>query len=213
MELSLGAGSILALAVSMALLAALPSTSVVAVTAQSAAYGFRHGAAVSAGVVAGDLIYILLALFGLALLVDAMGGMVDAIRYLGGLYLIWLGLRLWRSVPAADGFGEQSGHAPSLRSGFATGLLITLGDQKAVLFYLGFLPAFMDLGFLGALDAAVIALVAVLAVGSVKLMYAAAAARARTLFGTRASRLLNRVAAGVMVAAGVFLLTRNLLSS
>ena len=213
MELSLGAGSILALAVSMALLAALPSTSVVAVTAQSAAYGFRHGAAVSAGVVAGDLIYILLALFGLALLVDAMGGMVDAIRYLGGLYLIWLGLRLWRSVPAADGFGEQSGHAPSLRSGFATGLLITLGDQKAVLFYLGFLPAFMDLGFLGALDAAVIALVAVLAVGGVKLMYAAAVARARTLFGTRASRLLNRLAAGVMVAAGVFLLTRNLLSS
>lgn len=213
MELSLGAGSILALAVSMALLAALPSTSVVAVTAQSAAYGFRHGAAVSAGVVAGDLIYILLALFGLALLVDAMGGMVDAIRYLGGLYLIWLGLRLWRSVPAEDGFGEQAGHAPSLRSGFATGLLITLGDQKAVLFYLGFLPAFMDLGFLGALDAAVIALVAVLAVGGVKLMYAAAAARARTLFGTRASRLLNRLAAGVMVAAGVFLLTRNLLSS
>ena len=213
MELSLGAGSILALAVSMALLAALPSTSVVAVTAQSAAYGFRHGAAVSAGVVAGDLIYILLALFGLALLVDAMGGMVDAIRYLGGLYLIWLGLRLWRSVPAEDGFGEQSGHAPSLRSGFATGLLITLGDQKAVLFYLGFLPAFMDLGFLGALDAAVIALVAVLAVGGVKLMYAAAVARARTLFGTRASRLLNRLAAGVMVAAGVFLLTRNLLSS
>lgn len=213
MDLSLGPGSILTLAVSMAVLAALPSASVMAVTAQAAAYGFRHGAAVSAGVVAGDLIYILLAVFGLALLVDAMGGMVDAIRYLGGLYLVWLGVRLWRSAPRHMATDGEANDAPSLRSSFATGLLITLGDQKAVLFYLGFLPAFMKFGFITAADVAVIALVAVLAVGGVKLLYAAAAARARLLFGTRMVQLLNRVAAGAMVALGLFLLTRNFLSS
>ena len=213
MDLSLGPGSILALAVSMAFLAALPSASVMAVTAQAAAYGFRHGAAVSAGVVVGDLVYILLAVFGLALLVDAMGGMVDAIRYLGGVYLIWLGVRLWRFAPRDADAEEEANGAPSLRSSFTTGLLITLGDQKAVLFYLGFLPAFMNLGFISALDVAVIALVAVLAVGGVKLLYAAAASRASLLFGTRVAQLLNRVAAGAMVAAGLFLLTRNFLSS
>ena len=213
MDLSLGPGSILALAVSMALLAALPSTSVMAVTAQAAAYGFRHGAAVSAGVVVGDLVYILLAIFGLTLLVDAMDGMVDAIRYLGGLYLIWLGVRLWRAAPRGDDLDDEANGAPSLRSSFVTGLLITLGDQKAVLFYLGFLPAFMNLGFVTATDVGVVALVAVLAVGGVKLLYAAAADRARTTFGKAASGAMNRLAGGVMIVLGLALMLKQTLSS
>lgn len=214
MDLSLGLAGILALTASMMVLAALPSTSVMAVTAQSVAFGFRHGAAVSAGVVVGDLVYILLAIFGLSLLVDAMGGAMEAIRYLGGLYLIWLGVRVWRSAPRIDDpDGEDANGTPSMRSSFATGLLITLGDQKAVLFYLGFLPAFLNLGLVTTMDVVVICSVAVLSVGAVKLLYAAAASRARVLLGTRVARWMNRVAAAVMIAVGVFLLTKNVLLS
>ena len=108
---------------------------------------------------------------------------------------------------------SPSAGAPSMRSSFATGLLITLGDQKAVLFYLGFLPAFMNLGLVTAPDVVVIAIVAALSVGGVKLLYAAAASRARILLGTRVAHGMNRVAAGVMIAVGLFLLTKNVLLS
>lgn len=214
MDLSLRPASVLALTVSMTVLAALPSTSVLAVTAQSAAFGFRHGAAVSAGVVVGDLVYILLAIFGLSLLVDAMDGAMDGVRYIGGLYLLWLGVRLWRSATRQSDPGQKDGGgAPSMGSSFATGLLITLGDQKAVLFYLGFLPAFMNLGLVTTMDVAVIALVAALSVGGVKLLYAAAASRARILIGPGVALWMNRAAAGVMIGVGLFLLTKNVLLS
>lgn len=56
--------------------------------------------------------------------------------------------------------------------------LVTLADQKAVLFYLGFLPAFVDLSQRNLVDTAVVIAITVLAVGGVKLGYAALADRA-----------------------------------
>jgi threonine/homoserine/homoserine lactone efflux protein len=130
-----------------------------------------------------------------------MGG---AIRLLGGVYLIWLALRLWRAAPAlASRTGD--GPRPALRASFATGLLITLGDQKAILFYLGFLPAFVDLRSLDGVGIAQIALVAILAVGGVKLAYAVAADRAAFWLGARGGLWLQRLAAVLIFALGLFL--------
>jgi threonine/homoserine/homoserine lactone efflux protein len=87
-----------------------------------------------------------------------------------------------------------------------TGLLITLGDQKAILFYLGFLPAFMDLSLMTWLDTVMVILVAALAVGSVKLGYAYVASQAGARVGTRMGTVLNVGAGCVMIAVGVFVL-------
>jgi threonine/homoserine/homoserine lactone efflux protein len=212
MELSLEPGSIAALFGAMAMLAALPSTSVLVVTAQAAAHGFRHGALVAAGVVAGDLVYILVAIFGLHLLTGALSGVAEAIRYLGGLYLLWFALRLWRSCPEAIDTAA-AGITPSTRASFLTGLLITLGDQKAVLFYLGFLPAFVDLPEMSGGDVLIVSLVVVIAVGGIKLLYAALAGRARSVLGSRLGRAMNRLAAALMAAVGLFLLAGTFLSS
>ncbi|HRQ05881.1 MAG TPA: LysE family transporter, partial [Nitrosomonas halophila] len=73
MELNLGFNSILALFVAMSVLAAVPSVSVLAVSAKSASFGFVHGACTVAGIVLGDIFFILFVVFGLALLVEAMG--------------------------------------------------------------------------------------------------------------------------------------------
>ncbi|MAT65427.1 MAG: hypothetical protein CMN57_07255 [Gammaproteobacteria bacterium] len=204
MGMSVSASDLAALFAAMAILAAVPSVSVAAVSTRAVSAGFVQGAMTAMGVVAGDLVFILLALFGLALLVGAMGEMFFLIRYLAAGYLLWLGLSLWRSTAR----GSVSGAADdaSSWSSFMTGLMITLGDQKAVLFYLGFLPAFIELDSLTPLDVAAIALVTVLAVGGVKLGYAFAAGRAGRWLNGRASALLNRIAAGVMLAAASMLL-------
>lgn len=73
MELSLGVANAGALFAAMAVLAAVPSTSVLAVSARSASAGIAHGALVAMGVVVGDILFILLAIFGLALLAEALG--------------------------------------------------------------------------------------------------------------------------------------------
>jgi len=85
----------------------------------------------------------------------------------------------------------------------------TLGDQKAILFYLGFFPAFMDLKALTMLDALIVILIAAVAVGSVKLGYAWAASRAGALVGVRVGRPLNIVAACVMIVVGAVLMVRS----
>lgn len=207
MVLNLSLISAAALFAAMALLAAMPSVSVLAVTARAASAGFAHGALTSLGVVVGDLIFIALAIFGLALLAEALGDGVVLVRYAGGLYLIWLGVRVWRATGRSE--DPQRALVTSRWSSFMAGLLITLADQKAVLFYLGFLPAFVDLSTMSVLDAVAVGMIAVVSVGGVKLAYAWAAGRAGTWLGAGASGWMNRIASVVMVVAGVVVLVRR----
>lgn len=199
-----------ALFAAMALLAALPSVSLLAVSARATAFGFGHGAATALGIVVADLLFILLALFGLAMLVEALDGWFFLIKYLGAAYLIGLGIALWRVAPgrrADNRMPSGTGDGASLRASFTTGLLITLGDQKAVLFYLGFLPAFVDLAALDWLDIGGIAAITVIAVGGVKLAVAWFADRLARHFDGAFARGLNRLAALLMIAAGLYLAT------
>ena len=120
--------------------ALIPGVSVLAVSARSAAFGFAHGIFTSLGIVVGDMAFILVAIYGLSVLAGLMGNYFFLIKYLGGAYLIWLGIVLWRSKSKVEKVADSG--KSSLPSSFMTGLLITLGDQKAILFYLGFFPAF-----------------------------------------------------------------------
>ena len=125
--------SLVALFVAMASLAALPSMSVLTVITRSLSGGFLHGAVATAGIATGDALFILLAIYGLALMSKFLGPFFLAIKLGGGAYLIWLGVSLWRAK--AGPIGIQAVRKTSLAASFLNGLLITLGDQKAVLFY------------------------------------------------------------------------------
>ncbi len=191
----------------MVVLAFIPSVSVLAVSARSAAFGFAHGVVTAAGIVVGDIIYILLAIYGLSVLADLMGGNFALVKYLGGAYLIYLGIALWRSSALAEKGDEEI--ETSLLSSFLSGLLITLADQKAILFYLGFFPAFVDLTVISVFDTGIIIIIAIVAVGGAKLVYAYMADRAGLLLkNSRASKGINIAAGSVMIGVGVFLIAR-----
>lgn len=206
MESTLSVDSAAALFGAMAVLAALPSVSVFVVSARSTTCGFMHGAATAAGVLAGDILFILLAIFGLAVLVEALGGMFFLVKYAGGAYLIWLGIGIWRSKSQRIQRSETM--SPSLASSFTAGLLVTLADQKAIFFYLGFLPAFLNLAALSYADVGAILIITIAAVGGVKLCYAYAAGRANVVFGGRAGDVMRTVGACIMVLAGVVVIAR-----
>lgn len=193
-----------ALLLAMALLAALPSVSVLAVTTRAAAGGFAAGAMTTLGIVVADLLFILLALLGLSLLAEALGESLWLLKFPVAAYLGWLALRLWR----APGFGTTDLPA-SRRGSLATGFLLTLADQKAVLFYFGFLPVFLDPATASCRDVLVVMSIAVIAVGGVKLAYAWGAARLVRALPPAAGAWLNRAAAIVVLLAAATWLART----
>ena len=192
----------------MTVLAIVPSVSVMAVTARAAAFGFSHGLFTALGIVVADILFILVAVYGLALIAEMMGDQFRLIQYIGAIYLIWLGISLWRADAKAR--TSDSLRQSSWSSSFLTGFLITLGDQKAILFYLGFFPAFIDLSAMTPVDTLIIVLIAILAVGGAKLIYAFLADRASLMFkNSRALHGINILAACIMIAVGITLLLKT----
>lgn len=207
MESSLTLASIAALSGVMVVGAMIPSVSVLTVSARSAALGFVHGAFVSLGIVLGDVVFILIAIYGLSVLADLLGSRFVFIQYLGGAYLIWLGIMLWRSKPKTAEIEPERNS--SLFTSFMLGLLITLGDQKAILFYLGFFPAFLELSRLSFWDTGIIVGIAIIAVGAPKLAYAYMARQAALILNNnQVTNTLNRVAGSVMIGVGSALIIR-----
>jgi threonine/homoserine/homoserine lactone efflux protein len=199
--------NIVALFSAMVVLAAIPSVSVLAVSTRSATSGFIHGVFTTIGIVLGDIIFIIIAIWGLSFLAETMGNLFVIIKYLGGVYLIFLGVKFFRSKSKDLDTGKVI--ETSLLSSFLTGFFITLGDQKATLFYLGFLPAFVDLSQVSVFDTGIIIAIATVAVGGVKLGYAFMANKARLLISSQITKGLNIVAGCVLIAVGVFLIIKK----
>ncbi len=98
----------------------------------------------------------------------------------------------------------------SWRKNFISGLLITLANPKVILFYLGFLPTFVDLASLTHLDILAISSVVTVVLGAVLLCYAWMASRAGKLFKSKkALKMTNRCAGGVMIAAGSAIILKD----
>lgn len=203
--------SLTALFIIMALLAAVPGASVVAISARAAGAGFVHGAVTALGVVAGDLLYILLAILGLTLLVETLGPALAVMSYLGAALLIGLGACLWVTTTRLQAVtpADRQGGRVSLLAGFTTGLLITLADQKAILFYLGFLPAVIDLATLTPGQVILIMATSGVAVGGVKLVYAWLGARVGSVCRPEHGNVIKRIAAILLITSGVFILLTN----
>jgi threonine/homoserine/homoserine lactone efflux protein len=134
-----------------------------------------------------------------------------SVQCAGGAWLIWLGCRIWMSP--ARGVEVRVAHEPSWRANYLSGLLVTLANPKAILFYLGLLPGFVDLDNLSRADVSALALIITLVLGSVMLAYACAAGQAhRLLNGAKARRIMNAAASGIMLAADAVVLVKAALS-
>ena len=201
-------GSIFALFSTMVVLAMIPGPSVFAVVARSLSSGFTQGLITVFGIVVGDFIFIILAIYGLSAIAETLGSLFVLVKYLGGAYLIWLGIQLWRARSQFSELAEVE--ESSWLSNFLTGLFITLADHKAIFFYMSFFPAFLDLSQVTIFDVGIVLLLAAIAVGGSKLGYAYLANKARFLFkSSRAKRIINMMAGTVMIATGIFLIVKN----
>ncbi|MET0082046.1 MAG: LysE family translocator [Sedimenticola sp.] len=194
----------------MAALAAIPSTSVALVVIRSATLGIANGVAAAAGIVVGDLVFIMLAILGLSVISEAMGSLFMVVKYLGATYLLWLGFSLLRAGrPTRISPGEPLGAGNDVTSFFA-GLVLTLGDVKAILFYISLFPMFMDLTTLQVADVLTIVAVTVIGVGGVKIAYALSAAKiAGKAKGFKYEKAARKTAGCFMIGAGSYMIAKG----
>jgi len=194
--------------ISLLLLSAMPSTSVLMVVSRSISSGFLHGVSTSAGIVAGDIIFIIVALVGLSYLGEILGDSFLLIRYFAAFYLCWFGYRLYKK-DRAD-LSKKYTKTESLKDSFFGGLLLTLVDQKAILFYLGFFPAFIDLSRISGVDLVIIFTITIVAVGGVKVFYALIGRQSKILLGNPYfEKALYKMAGVAMIISAIFLLFKS----
>lgn len=199
---------VVVLFVVMTSLALVPSTSVALVVARSSIAGFLHGGAVAVGIVVGDLIFVFLAVLGMTALAEVMGGLFLILRYVAGVYLIWFGITLLKSKPLRQ-VEVSSRSASTLPASFLSGLIITLGDVKAILFYASLFPAFVDLASIKASDIAIIVVMTIVSVGGAKMGYAYVARKVVSFAkGLSAERAVKVTAGGFMIGAGAYLVAK-----
>lgn len=201
--------TIVSLAIAILIWAAIPGPGVFATVARSLASGFRPALAVVLGIVAGDVVYLTFAIFGLSFIAQSMGSFFFIVKICGGAYLVWLGLKMWFAKPTEIESRQLNGKYSKVGN-FTSGLLVSSSNPKVILFYCGFLPTFVDLKDLKPIDIILVYCVVIAALCAVLMAYAYLMNHTRKLFSSRtALKNLNRSAGGVMMATGVAIASKS----
>ena len=189
-------------------LAAMPSSSVALVVARSVSAGRVSGAISALGIVAGDLVFVAMALVGMSILAEWLGALFSVVKYCGGAYLIWLGFCLIRSK-SSSAVLRTTNRGSSFVADFLVGLFLTLGDVKAILFYASLFPTLIDMNKIGLWDMSLIAAITVVTVGGVKLAYAVFASKiVENIRGRVTSEAPRKLGGALMIGCGSVLIAK-----
>ncbi|ALN74446.1 LysE family translocator [Aureimonas sp. AU20] len=137
----------LAFVAASAVLLAIPGPTILLVISYALSHGRKLAAATVAGVALGDFTAMTASMLGLGALLAASAALFTALKWIGAAYLIYLGIKLWRA-PVSGGAGEAAGtEGPSERPlrVFLHIYVVTALNPKSILFFVAFLPQFLDL--------------------------------------------------------------------
>lgn len=114
---------------------ATPGPATLAIAGTSMHSGRSMGLALAAGITTGSLIWSIAAALGLSALMLATGWVLEAVRYLGAAYLLYLACKSARSAMAPGALQACKVDTRSLAGAYAKGLAIHLTNPKAILFF------------------------------------------------------------------------------
>src|SRR3569833_1623271 len=121
----------------------VPGPGVAAIVARALGGGFSSAVPMIIGILVGDLIYLVFALFGLAAIATYFGPIFVIVRWASALYLLYIAWQFWTAKPGSEQLGPRQ-REPWLHT-FASGLALTLGNPKAIVYYLALLPTVVPL--------------------------------------------------------------------
>lgn len=186
-----------------------PGPGVFALLGRAIASGARACFPLALGMAISDIVYLVMACLGLATIAENWNTLFTAVRFSGAAYLLYLGWKMWTS-PVSSDLAEQQIDQPHWFSSLIQGVLISASNPKVILFYIAFLPTFMDLSSLQVNDIVIAALLTLFALltGLMLISFGASHAR-KALRSELAMKRLNRIAGGIMGSAGIYLASRQ----
>lgn len=192
--------SLLIFAAVYAAAVATPGPGIVTLVARTLGGGFWSAVPNTFGMAAGDLVLMTLSAFGLALVAQAMGDLFLIVKLAGAAYLIYLGYKFW-TAPVDETMTVLPGGAAQ---GFLSQFALTLGNPKAIGFFVALLPTLIDLKTLTLAGYAELCVMPLTILPAICLTYAALASSMRGLFqSVVARRRMNKGAGAIMVGTAV----------
>lgn len=182
----------------------VPGPTLIFVISQAIVYGRRAVIPLVAGVILGDFTAMSLSLLGLGAVLAVSSTLFSVLKWISAAYLIYLGLRIWRSNPEAFKL-EFSAPRDSNGHLFKSAFIVTALNPKSIVFFVAFLPQFINhqgqtLPQLLILGSTFLSLAIIVAS-----LYAIFAGQLRERMQHRSMRsLLNRCGGSALIGAGIF---------
>jgi threonine/homoserine/homoserine lactone efflux protein len=184
-----------------------PGPSIAALVARVISRGYRSVLPFLAAMWIGEAVWLCLAASGASFIAQSFHTFFVILKYCGVAYLLYLAWKMW-TAPAVVRESDLPSEDSPWRL-FLTGMAITLGNPKIMVFYLALLPSLIDLSGVTVLGIAELVGVMMLVLIAVDLAWVVAAARARRwLKSSRAMRIANRVSATAMGGAAIAIATK-----
>ena len=191
-----------------------PGPGVFALIAKALKEGGHSCWGLALGMTMSDVAYLLLVVWGLAYIANEYQVIFTVIRWCGAAYLFYLAWGIWHASIEVDG-GDISKVATKRKKAagfllsYAEGMLISATNPKVMLFYIAFLPTFVDLTVLTTKGVVLVVGLNFVALMLGLMLIAFSASKARKIFSQhKAVQRLNRITAGLMATAGLLILTR-----
>lgn len=180
---------------------ALPGPSVLLTVAHSISFGWRSAVATVAGATMGIAVQLIVAAIGLTSLLTVVAEAFEWLRWAGAVYLVYLGIKQWRSAGEPLDVDTLSVSKKNL---FIQGLVITIPNPKSLIFIAAFLPQFINTAQPLGIQFALIVPTFLAITFTVTSTWAFAAGSVRGLFQRqRAFQTASRAAGGLMIMAGM----------
>jgi threonine/homoserine/homoserine lactone efflux protein len=187
--------------------AAIPGPGITAIVARALGSNFRETFFMGLGLVLGDMTYLTAVILGLAFVAQTFSEIFLVIKFAGVLYLCYIAYKLWTAgLLPQDITARKSG---GIGMSFLSGLLVTLGNPKTMLFYVALVPTLIDINTIGLRDYGILLIATFIVLITVLIPYMLLASRARMMLKQpRALQTLNRVAASILAGTAAFIATR-----
>ncbi|MBO9122382.1 MULTISPECIES: LysE family translocator [unclassified Rhizobium] len=199
--------ALFAYAAALFIAAAIPGPGITAIVARALGSNFRETFFMGLGLVLGDMTYLTAVILGLAFVAQTFTEVFIVIKILGALYLGYIAYKLWTAGLLPQDIAAKK--SSNIGMSFLSGLLVTLGNPKTMLFYVALVPTLISIDSVGMREYGLLLLTTFVVLLVVLIPYMLLASRARTLLKQpRALQALNRVAASILAGTAAFIATR-----